>query len=132
MLVFNWPLQVAFIMRRPAVDKAVRDSQQLSSSTPEGTDGSIPDIRFSQPWRDAAAGMSAQEKEELILLGFTADGVQPYGKWSTKYSTWFFYAEILALPPELRRRPENLLIISASLGGEQPKDMQSALRTLTP
>ena len=95
-------------------------------------DGKVPDIRFSKKWRADVARLSDSDRAEMVFLGFTADGVQPFGKWSTKYSCWFFYIELFQLPPELRRRPENLLLVGVATGGKQPKDMQSVLRLLVP
>jgi hypothetical protein len=95
-------------------------------------DGSVPDIRYSAQWRRLVAEMSDAERDELHFAGLTADGVQPYGKWSKKYSCWFFYLELLHLPPWVRRRPENTLLLAVSLGGAQPKNMQSLLGALVP
>jgi hypothetical protein len=128
MLVFDIATQLHLLVRQPLVSQAMFDSRSLQPPL----DGSVPDIRYSAQWRRLVAEMSDAERDELHFAGLTADGVQPYGKWSKKYSCWFFYLELLHLPPWVRRRPENTLLLAVSLGGAQPKNMQSLLGALVP
>ena len=128
----DWPLQLFSILRKPDV------AASLVSPHVSSTDGVTRTISDTCAWKSAMRWVaeekdfSQDELQHVLMLGLTCDGVQPFGRFSRKYSVWFIMAEILNLHPSIRRKPENMIVLGISLGPSQPKDLQSVFRLFVP
>jgi hypothetical protein len=113
--------QLRLLMLKPAL------SSLMWTEEPR-TDGLIASIQDgSNCQRINALLHAAAPGQRFIRLAVSLDGVSPYGMNWTSYSCWPVLLELLDLPSDVRRLPENMILVALSYGPHCIKDVQSML-----
>jgi len=89
-------------------------------------DGKVKDITESLGWKKHVVDSGFFDDIRNIALGLCADGVNPFKKSS--HSAWPIVLCVLNYPPDIRSRPDMLILLGIIPGPRTPKNISLYLR----